>query len=616
LTPDAPSASPAPPAPATPASPLKRQSRWLATPSTVAGIGGGALAVFYGLLTLSIPTGTGVWFAVIALAAVTLFTVLGDAVAQRCLRTLRRLGEGALPPVPANLSRAAREAFAFPDRSFMVNIVFWCVGTLACGLVFSLLPGATWEDAGLRIATMGFALGPITSTLAYLMLVGRSRAAVARIAALGLTTEQVTAAWPPRRRQLRARLVWFTAVTVATPSLLVADVWQQEMLVGMEKVAAAPGLAQRLALAGELQDEGRWALALFVTLVVSMGLAIALLAGSAISRPLRAITDEAQRIASGDLRRVPLIAAEDELWAACAALADMQRGLTSALSRLQGAAQKLTRSTDQLGDVSLTNLTGADEQMASLNETSATTEELAASAAQIAENGAQVAQMAERTATAARAGQRSCQAFSFSMARMTLDNDRIGAAVARLNKRVQQIGQVVEFIQGIGDKADLLALNAELEGTKAGEVGRGFSLVAAEMRRLAETVVASAQEIVQLITEIRDRANAAVMATESGIKAMQSGAVLADRLVTSLTVIVELADRTSQAVRSISLSTQQQQAGTTQLAQAMSEILRVTVEAQAGGSLAQHQLALSELAGTLLQNVAAFRIQADEARHG
>ncbi|HVE86819.1 MAG TPA: methyl-accepting chemotaxis protein, partial [Myxococcales bacterium] len=498
------------------------------------------------------------------------------------------------------------------------NMTFWCFGTLSSGIAYSCLRSVSWMEQGLRIATMGLALGPITSTLAYLMLVGRSRQAVAKIAQVGLSTEQVIEAWPPRRRQLRSRFVWFTAVAVATPSLLVADVWQREMRLGMERVAAVVDLAERQALADALGSQGQWALALFVALVVSMGLAIAFVAGSAISRPLRAITDEATRIASGDLQRVRLIPAEDELWAACAALAEMQRGLTSAIARLQGAAQKLTRSTGQLQEVSTSSKTGADEQMASLNETSATTEELAASAAQIAENGAQVAQMAERTAEAARGGQRSCQAFSFSMARMTLDNDRIGAAVARLNKRVQQIGQVVEFIQGIGDKADLLALNAELEGTKAGEVGRGFSLVAAEMRRLAESVVASAQVIVLLITEIRDRANAAVMATESGIKAMQSGAVLADQLVQSLTVIVELADRTSEAVRAISVSTQQQQSGTTQLAQAMNDILRVTMEAQSSGSLLEHHEALTRLATALEQNVAGFRVQRNgaEARHG
>jgi len=597
-------------------SPLKGVARWLILPSNVAGLGGGALVMLYASLTLVIPPGTWKWFAMIAGSIVVLFTVLGEGMVQRYLRTLGQLGEGALPPTAENLGQAVRESFAFPDRSFLINLVLWGAGATLCGIAFSLVPAVHWLDAGARISALGLTMGPITSTLAYLLLLGRSRAVAAKVAALGLTTEQVTEVWPPRRRQLRSRLVWFTAVSVATPSLLMADVWLREMRMGTEAVAALPDAAARLAKANELAAEGRWDLAALVALVIGMGLVIAWVAGSAISRPLRAITDEARRIAAGDLGRVLFIPAEDELWAASAALADMQRGLTGALSRLQGAARKLTRSTDQLGDVSSTNASGADEQMASLNETSATTEELAASAAQIAENGAQVAQMAERTAGAARAGQRSCQAFSFSMARMTLDNDRIGAAVARLNKRVQQIGQVVEFIQGIGDKADLLALNAELEGTKAGEVGRGFSLVAAEMRRLAETVVASAQEIVLLITEIRDRANAAVMATESGIKAMQAGAVLADQLVAALTIIVELADRTSEAVRSISIATQQQQSGTTQLAQAMSEILRVTVEAQATGSLTEHHEALSALAGALQQNVAAFRIQAEEARGG
>jgi len=597
-------------------SPLKGLARWLILPSNVAGLGGGAVAVLYASLTLVIPPSTWKWFALIVSSVIILFTIVGEGMVQRSLRTLRQMGDGALPPTAENLAQAVREAFAFPDRSFVVSLVLWCGGSTLCGIAFSLVPAVHWLDAGARLGALGLTMGPISATLAYLLLLGRSRTAVARIAAEGLTTDQVTEAWAPRRRQLRSRLVWFTAVSVATPSLLVADIWQREMRLGMDAVAALPDAAARLEKANLLASEGRWDLVALVTLVIGMGLVIAWVAGSAISRPLRAITDEARRIAAGDLGRVPLIPAEDELWAASAALADMQRGLTGALSRLQGAARKLTRSTDQLGDVSFTNKSGADEQMASLNETSATTEELAASAAQIAENGAQVAQMAERTAAAARAGQRSCQAFSFSMARMTLDNDRIGAAVARLNKRVQQIGQVVEFIQGIGDKADLLALNAELEGTKAGEVGRGFSLVAAEMRRLAESVVASAQEIVLLITEIRDRANAAVMATESGIKAMQSGAVLADQLVAALTIIVELADRTSEAVQSISISTQQQQSGTTQLAQAMSEILRVTVEAQATGSLLEHHEALSALAGALQQNVAAFRIQAEEARGG
>jgi methyl-accepting chemotaxis protein len=141
---------------------------------------------------------------------------------------------------------------------------------------------------------------------------------------------------------------------------------------------------------------------------------------------------------------------------------------------------------------------------------------------------------------------------------------------------VQQIGKIVEFINGVADKSDLLALNAELEGTKAGEVGRGFSLVAAEMRRLAENVLESTKEIEGLIEEVREASRAAVAATDGGVRATDTGTSLAQQVTESLKQIVDLAGQTSDAVRSISLATQQQQTGTDQLADTMADILRIT----------------------------------------
>jgi methyl-accepting chemotaxis protein len=175
------------------------------------------------------------------------------------------------------------------------------------------------------------------------------------------------------------------------------------------------------------------------------------------------------------------------------------------------------------------------------------------------------------------------------------DNQAIADAVVRLNKRVQQIGKVVEFINEIADKSDLLALNAELEGTKAGEPGRGFSLVAAEMRRLAENVLSSTLAIERLIDEIRDATQAAVMATEAGLKTTDRGAALARQ--------------TSHAVRSISLATQQQQTGTDQLAAAMGDILRVTEEnAEATQQMVAANTDLSSLARDLKSTVQRFRV--------
>jgi methyl-accepting chemotaxis protein len=287
----------------------------------------------------------------------------------------------------------------------------------------------------------------------------------------------------------------------------------------------------------------------------------------------------------------------------------MQGQLVEAIGKLQQAALSLSSPSEQLVSTFSQQRSGTSEQAASLNQTSTTTEELARSASQIAESAANVATVAELTLSAALAGERSSELFSAAMVRMRADNQAVADAVVKLNKRVQQIGKVVEFINEIADKSDLLALNAELEGTKAGEVGRGFSLVAAEMRRLAETVIRSTHEIAQLIEEIRDGTNAAVMATESGLKAMDAGTATAGQVMRSLESILAEAARTSEAVRAISLATRQQEAGTDQLATSMAEILRITQESgEATEEIGRSNAELSDLAGDLKLVVDNFRL--------
>jgi methyl-accepting chemotaxis protein len=315
---------------------------------------------------------------------------------------------------------------------------------------------------------------------------------------------------------------------------------------------------------------------LLVTLVFGLALTTAWLGGTLLGRPLRELSGEARRIAEGDLASPRVVPAEDEVWDVSAAFTTMRAHLADVMSQLQRAGAQISATTEEILSTSGRYEAGAAEQASSLDETSATTEELARSARQIAENAGSVAEIAHRTLGAAEQGQGSAEAFLGSMARMRQDNGAIASAVVRLNKRVQQIGKIVEFINGVADKSDLLALNAELEGTKAGEVGRGFSLVAAEMRRLAENVLESTKEIEGLIEEVREASAAAVSATQGGVRAVETGTNLAQQVSESLRQIVDLAGQTSDAVRSISLATQQQQTGTDQLADTMADILRIT----------------------------------------
>jgi methyl-accepting chemotaxis protein len=589
---------------------LRGMARWTALPASLGSGVGMALALLHAWLTGAVEaTDWDVLLFLVSLALVGSLWLI-HLFGLRALRTLAALGEGRLTPTPEYLRAALLQARVFPERCFTFILQNWGVGGVCMALLFvPLADKADWK-LGLRIVLTGVSLGPLSALLVYLLVARRARRAVEVIAAQGLTPLEVVAVAPPRRMHIRRRMVLFTAIAVLCPSLFILDASVSRTLRGVDDISKASTPEHKQAAADEASQGGGLAVAGLVTLLVML---TAYLGGTVIAEPLRSITEDATRIAQGDLRPPRVIAAEDEVWATSAAFAQMQAQLGQALVQLRRAGLQISTTTEQLLATSGEQESGADEQASSLNVTSATTEELARSAQQIAGNAESVSAIAETTFAAAQTGQRGAAAFLGAMQRMKEDNQAIADAVVRLNKRVQQIGKVVEFINEIADKSDLLALNAELEGTKAGEVGRGFSLVAAEMRRLAENVIRSTKAIEQLIEEIRDATHAAVMATEAGLKTTEAGTVLAAQVDESLSLILELARQTSHAVRSISLATQQQQTGTDQLAAAMGDILRVTEQNSAATKqMAAANADLASLAKDLKRVVERFHVGAGE----
>jgi methyl-accepting chemotaxis protein len=547
-------------------------SRHLTMPIPLANLVGAALSLYFASLTLDEPLdGLFGWMG----ALLTSLTLLaGAALSLRRLRTLRGLERGDLPATPEHLSAAVAEVTRAPDEAFLGSLGLWLLTTISLGGVMWGLGGVGWYVAG-AIAGLGLLFGPLTALLVHCLVILRSREVVLWLAELGMTHPQLIGAMP-RRGEIRARLVAFTFICVVTPAVLSARL--ADSLGGrlFDELLAQKGSALQQDLANGLLWDALLAGGVLVVLVFGLALTTAWLGGTLLGRPLRELSGEARRIAEGDLASPAVVPAEDEIWDVSAAFTTMRTHLADVMSQLQRAGAQISATTEEILSTSGRYEAGAAEQASSLDETSATTEELARSARQIAENAGSVAEIAHRTLGAAQQGQGSAEAFLGSMARMRQDNGAIASAVVRLNKRVQQIGKIVEFINGVADKSDLLALNAELEGTKAGEVGRGFSLVAAEMRRLAENVLESTKEIEGLIEEVREASAAAVSATEGGVRAVETGTTLAQQVSESLRQIVDLAGQTSDSVRSISLATQQQQTGTDQLADAMADILRIT----------------------------------------
>ncbi|WNG38690.1 methyl-accepting chemotaxis protein [Archangium violaceum] len=502
---------------------------------------------------------------------------LGVSVALciRRLRVLRSLESAGLRGEPERFGQALLEVLGLADFAFVSTLVLWLLTSVFVNLGLWASGVSMSFSLALRFGWPGLLFGPLSALLTYCLVTLRARRVTLEMCSLGLTSELAISV-SPRRSEIRLRLVIFTAIVVVMPAVLIWDVFSSLAERAYDQVLAETSPSRQAELAELLRTEALLSGGALCVLVFGVALAAAYLGGTLLGRPMRQLGEEAHRIAEGDLSRPSIIPAEDEVWAVSAAFSTMRAHLASVLAQLRRAGTRIGSTTEEIISTSARYEAGAAEQASSLDETSATTEELARSARQIAENAGSVAEIAHKTLAAAKGGQACAESFLETMNRMRHDNQAIAAAVARLNKRVQQIGKIVELINGVADKSDLLALNAELEGTKAGEVGQGFSLVAAEMRRLAENVIESTKEIEGLIEEVQDASGAAVMATEGGVRATETGTTLAQQVSESLRQIVELAGRTSDAVRAISLATQQQQGGTDLLAEAMADILRIT----------------------------------------
>jgi methyl-accepting chemotaxis protein len=279
-------------------------------------------------------------------------------------------------------------------------------------------------------------------------------------------------------------------------------------------------------------------------------------------RSLDELAARAQAVAEGDLS----ITLESR-----GELADAFRSMLGSLRRLVG---EIGTSSHKI-DVTLSGVVAAarqqenaaTEQASAIEETRITMDSLLESSRSIAKSSELV----------------------LSNAEMTLRNNKLVAErYAQLSAQVQRITEILELIKDIANKSDLLALNAALEGTKAGEAGRGFSLVAAQMQRLAENVMASVQDIKKLVADIREASQAAVLATEEGTK---------------------LADATTEMARQIRLITQQQQTGTEQVTQSMDEAAGQLAQTVSGiKQMTDSMQSLTALAGRLTELVRSFRL--------
>lgn len=553
---------------------LKGRPLWLVLPAVWSNVGALLLLASWAWSTPAfVPQPQAGLFANQGLifAAVLQLAVLAAGTAAQ--RAFRALAAGRSSATPEARLVALGELRLLPEKLSQANGLAWAVGGIGLSLLAVFLSDAPWLTS-VRFGLAALVGGALSTVLLSLLVTERCWAAFDRLS-VGLRPAQILQATPPVDWSVRWRTVLFTVVLTLGPLLLVADV-ANALVERAPDTLRSVAPAARALTAEDLLDEALVRLGLPTLLALVFAMITASAAGKTIAEPMHRLADDAGRVMRGNLGTPRVIAADGEVWRVTGVFAQLCERLALLIDKVVDAGLQVRSATEVLIDTSTRSEATATEQAAALNETSATTEELARSARQIANNAASVEELARLTLEAAQRGQADAGAFQSAVDRMKQDNRSIAGAVDRLQRRVQQIGRIVELINTVADRSDLLALSAELEGSRAGEVGRGFALVGSEMRRLAENVLESTGEVDVLIAEIREATTRTADATARGSSLTEHGTALADHVTSALTHVAELAHETATSVRTITLSTQQQQSGTDQLAESMGEILKST----------------------------------------
>lgn len=332
------------------------------------------------------------------------------------------------------------------------------------------------------------------------------------------------------------------------------------------------------------------ALELFVVILilsVPLILSAIFIVNSAIIGPIRKVIQTANQIVVGkDLAQVIKVKNNDEIGELGLAFNKMISDLREMIGRVKDVARVLNVSSSQILASAKQQASGATEQAASVGQTAATIEELAIASRRISEDSSNVVQVAEKTLGSAQESQNIAKNTTEGVFKIREETELNAQKILTLGRKSQQIGSVLEIIKDVADQTNMLALNAAIEAARAGESGKGFGVVATEIRKLAEHVVDSAKQIEEIIEEIQATTNVAVISTEKSMKNAESGVELTQKTKEELQKILDMIEETTESAERISITIRQQQSANDQVADAMKEISNVAQQNAAASSQA------------------------------
>lgn len=349
-----------------------------------------------------------------------------------------------------------------------------------------------------------------------------------------------------------------------------------------------------------------------LALLTTAALLLALLASWLIRRlivgPLQNCLLLAQQVAAGDLSGTRTAIGRDEVGQLLGALQSMRDHLRDLIGQIGGSATQIAAAAEQLSAVSEQTRAGVREQSEESNQTACAMQQMVASVQQVAGDAGQASQAAQQAERQARDGDRQVRQVIEQIERLASEVAQTGQTVDQVQGESQRIGSVLDVIKAVAEQTNLLALNAAIEAARAGEQGRGFAVVADEVRALARRTQDSTSEIEALITSLQSRVHKAVAQTQTSQSLSQDAVSSVERTGQSLAHINRAVALIEQMNQQIASAAEQQSTVAMEINRSLDNVRSIGEQsASATEQTALSSAELARLGGELQERIGRFR---------
>ena len=364
------------------------------------------------------------------------------------------------------------------------------------------------------------------------------------------------------------------------------------------------GAIEKLKKGAMEQQEAAQSRVEILTLVLAcagllIGLVVAVLIARSVTGAISRMLVLIQEIAANNLAIEDMqITSQDEIGKAGAALNGMKNNLRQMIQSIAGTAEHVASASEEISSSATQQAQGAETQKDQTTQVSTAMQEMSSTVLQVSENSNKAAEASRQAAETARHGG---SIVEETLTKMRVIAESVGATAKKmeeLGKSSDQIGRIIGVIDDIADQTNLLALNAAIEAARAGEQGRGFAVVADEVRKLAERTTTATKEIAQMIKNIQDETKIAVSAMEAGTKQVEEGVSSTAKAGDSLKEIIHMSEEVGEMITHIATAATEQSSATEQVNTNMEQIAKLVKESAIGAQ--QSAKACQDLSGLAL----------------